>query len=74
MKKPCTTLLLLFLGSLAFSESCSTVPLTGRKQFTAIPSSQMLALSEDSYATVLEGSNFPPMSYYVNTVKQLEKS
>jgi hypothetical protein len=37
--------------------SCSTLPLTGRKQFAAIPSSQMIALSEESYAQ--NGTCFP---------------
>ncbi|MFW6257217.1 MAG: M48 family metallopeptidase [Prolixibacteraceae bacterium] len=34
--------------------ACSTVPLTGRKQFTAIPTSQMLSLSNQSYDQVLQ--------------------
>lgn len=34
--------------------SCNTVPLTGRKQFTAIPTSQMLSLSNQSYDQVLQ--------------------
>lgn len=33
--------------------ACSTVPLTGRKQFTLIPSQQMLALGTQSYQQVL---------------------
>jgi len=43
---------LLIIGYLL--PSCSTVPLTGRKQFTAIPTSQMLALSSESYEQVLK--------------------
>jgi predicted Zn-dependent protease len=37
-----------------FIYSCSTVPLTGRKQITWIPSSQMLQLSYQSYNQVLQ--------------------
>ena len=49
MKKhtPLVFLILLFLIS------CSVVPMTGRKQFVAIPSSQMIALSAESYSQVL---------------------
>jgi Zn-dependent protease with chaperone function len=42
-----TTLLIVFI-------SCSTVPLTNRKQFKAIPTSQMLSLSTESYNSVLQ--------------------
>ena len=45
--------LLLLTIALVLMVSCSTVPLTGRKQFVAIPTSQMLALSADSYSQVL---------------------
>jgi predicted Zn-dependent protease len=41
-------LFLLFLVS-----NCSTVPLTGRKQFDLVPEGQMLALSESSYKDFL---------------------
>ena len=43
----------LSLVLLTFSFSCSIVPMTGRRQFIAISSSEMLALSEDSYSQVL---------------------
>lgn len=48
MKKFIYPVLLIFLMA------CSTVPLTNRRQFTAIPTSQMLSLSEESYNTVLQ--------------------
>jgi predicted Zn-dependent protease len=38
---------------LSFLISCGVVPFTGRKQFVAIPSSQMIALSNESYSQVL---------------------
>ena len=63
--------LLLFTAALVLLESCSTVPLTGRKQFVAIPSSQMLALSADSYTQVLESSRLSTNQYYVNTVREV---
>jgi predicted Zn-dependent protease len=58
---------------LLIQTSCSTVPLTGRKQFTAIPSSQMLALSAQSYAQVLEESTLSTNQYYVNMVQDVGK-
>ncbi len=36
--------------------ACSTVPLTGRKQLTLIPSSQMLSMSSQEYGTFLKGN------------------
>jgi predicted Zn-dependent protease len=70
MKKP-IFLLFLVWGAITLTESCSTVPLTGRKQLTAIPSSQMLALSEQSYATVLEENKLSGDDYYVTMVKEV---
>ena len=39
----------LIILSFVFLLSCSVVPMTGRKQFVAIPSSQMIALSAETY-------------------------
>lgn len=57
--------------SLMLLEACSTVPLTGRKQFVAIPSSQMLALSADSYSQVLSESKLSSNQSYVSMVKRV---
>lgn len=59
----------LIFALLIFSYSCSSVPLTGRKQFIAIPSSQMLSLSTDSYSQVLNENKLSSNQNYVNTVK-----
>ncbi len=61
----------LFATSLILLQSCSTVPLTGRKQFVAIPSSQMLALSADSYTQVLSESKLSSNQAYVNMVREV---
>lgn len=53
----------LFLVSLLIV-SCSTVPLTGRKQFKVVPSSQMLALSSSSYEQVLTESKLSENQEY----------
>ncbi len=45
---------IIFAALLMIFIACSTVPLTNRRQFTAIPSSQMLSLSNESYNTVLQ--------------------
>ena len=63
MKK--TFFLLLFV----YLASCSTVPMTGRKQLVAIPSSQMIALSDESYAQVLEENRLSTNTGYVNMVR-----
>lgn len=65
--------LLLFSIALVLLESCSTVPLTGRKQFVAIPSSQMLALSADSYSQVLSDSKLSSNQAYVTMVRNVGK-
>jgi len=53
------------------SYSCSSVPLTGRKQFVAIPSSQMMSLSAESYSQVLEENKLSSNTQYVNMVRSV---
>lgn len=67
MKKrtPLVFLVLLFLIS------CSVVPMTGRKQFVAIPSSQMNTLSAESYSQVLAEGKLSTNTNYVNMVKEV---
>jgi predicted Zn-dependent protease len=50
---------------------CATVPLTGRKQFTMIPSSQVLSLSNDSYNQVLKENKLSTNTKYLNMVTQV---
>ncbi len=50
---------------------CATVPLTGRKQFTVIPSSQVLSLSNQSYAQVLKENKISTNTQYNIMVKQV---
>jgi predicted Zn-dependent protease len=61
---------LVFLSFL-YLVSCSVVPMTGRKQFVAIPSSQMISLSAESYSQVLADGKLSSNSYYVNTVRKV---
>jgi predicted Zn-dependent protease len=63
----------LIILSFLFLLSCAVVPLTGRKQFVAIPSSQMIALSAESYAQVLSEGQLSRNTYYVNTVSEVGK-
>ena len=48
---------------------CATVPLTGRKQFSIIPASQIMALGTDSYNQILKENKISSNAQYVNTVK-----
>jgi predicted Zn-dependent protease len=57
--------------SFLYLVSCSVVPMTGRKQFVAIPSSQMIALSEESYAKVLAEGKISSNTQYVNRVRNV---
>ena len=59
--------------SLLFLVSCSVVPMTGRKQFVAIPASQMIALSNDSYEQVLADSELSSNRSYVDMVRSVGK-
>ncbi|NNF01293.1 MAG: hypothetical protein HKN22_01275, partial [Bacteroidia bacterium] len=51
--------------------SCSTVPLTGRKQFTAIPTSEINALSFQSYQDVISKSTLSVNREYVDRVRRV---
>jgi len=61
----------LIILSFAFLISCAVVPMTGRKQFVAIPSSQMIALSNESYSKVLAEGKLSNNSAYVNRVRKV---
>lgn len=54
-----------------FGSSCSTVPLTGRKQLVAIPASQMISLSNESYSKVLEEYQISTNARYVAMVREV---
>lgn len=56
---------------LFFAVSCTVVPFTGRKQLTAIPSSQMVTLSADSYAQVLSDNKLSQNQNYVASVRRV---
>jgi predicted Zn-dependent protease len=51
--------------------ACGTVPLTGRKQLTAIPTSQMLSLSQDSYQQVLNNNQLSDNQAYIQQVRRV---
>ena len=61
----------MILLGLLYLASCSSVPMTGRKQIVAIPSSQMIALSNESYSKVLEENQVSSNTYYVEQVKEV---
>jgi len=63
----------LIILTFLFLLSCATVPMTGRKQFVAIPSSQMISLSAESYAQVLSEAQLSDNTEYVNTVREVGK-
>jgi predicted Zn-dependent protease len=51
--------------------ACSTVPLTNRKQFTLIPSQQMLALGTQSYQQVLSQAEVSSNRSDTRTIRQV---
>ena len=54
-----------------FLISCGTVPLTGRKQFSVIPESQMISLANDSYAQVLRENEMSNNQQYIDQVRRV---
>jgi len=54
-----------------FLVSCASVPMTGRKQFVAIPSSQMISLSAETYSKVLAEGKLSSNRDYVNSVRKV---
>lgn len=58
---------------ISFLVSCGTVPLTGRKQLTAIPTSQMLTLSTESYQKVLKEVEPSNNKEYIRRVNSVGK-
>lgn len=61
----------LIILSLFYLVSCASVPITGRKQLVAISSSQMIALSDESYAKVLEKNQLSSNAKYISSVKSV---
>jgi predicted Zn-dependent protease len=51
--------------------ACSTVPLTNRRQFTAIPSQQILALGTQSYQQVLKQEKLSSNQSDIRTLRQV---
>jgi predicted Zn-dependent protease len=53
MKKRIKTIIIL-LAAVVLADSCSTVPLTGRRQLSLIPESELIAMSLTSYSDFLK--------------------
>lgn len=62
---------LLFLALILLAGACATVPLTGRKQITAVPSAEIIALSNDSYKQVLSESKISANSQQTEAVNRV---
>jgi predicted Zn-dependent protease len=60
---------LFFLLVLLILGNCSTVPLTGRKQLSIIPASELNSLSFDSYKQVLKENKLSTNTTWTNMVK-----
>lgn len=54
-----------------YMASCSTVPITGRKQLDLVPNSQLLTLSFDSYKQVLKENKLSTNQAETNMVKNV---
>ena len=59
------------LAFIFFLISCGTVPLTGRKQLSVIPESQMISLANDSYAQVLKENELSDNQQYIDRVRRV---
>lgn len=65
---------ILILVAALFLASCSTVPLTNRKQITVIPESEMLALGEENYRQVLDSVQLSPNKEALNDIREVGKN
>ena len=54
-----------------FGFSCSTVPVTGRKQLSLIPNSDLLPMSYDNYKGVLDSANVSSNKQQADMVKRV---
>ncbi|MEZ5105838.1 MAG: M48 family metallopeptidase [Draconibacterium sp.] len=62
---------LIYLVMVLVLTACSTVPLTNRKQITAIPSTQMVSLGAQNYTDVLSQSKLSSNQSYQASVKRV---
>lgn len=53
--------------------SCGTVPFSGRRQFTIVPTIQMISLARENYAQVLQENELSGNQQYNNQVKRVGK-
>ncbi len=67
MKKKAYLVLMVILSA------CSTVPLTNRRQFTAIPSQQMVALGVQSYQQVLKQEDVSSDQSDISAIRRVGK-
>jgi hypothetical protein len=68
-KKLSSLFALIFL--LTFLSSCSTVPITGRKQLNLIPSSTMLSMSFSQYDDFIKSNKLSTDKQAVDMVKRV---
>jgi predicted Zn-dependent protease len=66
--------LLIILISIVIWESCSTVPVLGRKQLNLLPESQMVSLGLTNYKTFLDSSEVITTGKDVQMVKEVGKN
>lgn len=64
-------ILVLLLAVAVFTNSCSTVPITGRKQLSIIPSSQLMAMSFQQYDQFLTENRVVKNSSQANRIKRI---
>lgn len=67
MKKTISTLLTALI--IAVVSSCATVPLTGRRQLSLVPDSQILPMAFQQYREVISQSKLSNNQQYVNSVR-----
>lgn len=60
---------LAMVGGLLVIESCSTVPLTGRRQLSLVPSSEINAMSFQQYEQVIDTSQLSSNQEWTNMVR-----
>lgn len=67
-------ILFVLLGVALILHSCSTVPLTGRKQLSLVPESEMIAMSLTSYSDFLKGNPLSTDNTNIALVQEVGKN
>ena len=74
MEKSIKRMFIVLLIAVVFANSCSTVPLTGRRQLSLIPESEMISMSLTSYSDFLKENSLSTDRANASLVQEVGKN